>query len=173
MSAPGGASRKTPREIPEPIRLVADTVDDLKATDLLVLDLRDVASFTDYLVICTGSSDRHVQAVVDAIRDKLRDIDVKPLHTEGYEQATWVLIDFVDFLVNVFTSETRDFYQLERVWRDAPALIGERPEAPSEAPETVAADSDGDAAEGGAGDAADDGAGDAAEDGAGDAAEDG
>lgn len=132
MSTPSGASQKTPREVPEAIRVVAETVDDLKATDLLVLDLRDVASFTDFLVICNGSSDRHVQAVVDAIRDRLREIDVKPLHTEGYEQSTWVLVDFVDFLVNVFTAETRDFYQLERVWRDAPVLIGERPEVSSD-----------------------------------------
>lgn len=127
-----GVSRKPAESLPRPLDLVAEVVDDIKASDLLVLDLRDLASFTDYLVICTGNSDRHVQAIVDAIRDKLRAIDVRPLHTEGYEQATWVLVDFVDFLVNVFTPETRDFYQLERVWRDAPALAGERPELPAD-----------------------------------------
>ena len=142
MSAPSGASQQTARDIPESIRVVAEVVNDLKATDLLVLDLRDVASFTDFLVICTGSSDRHVQAVVDAIRDKLRDTDVKPLHTEGYEQATWVLVDFVDFLVNVFTADARDFYQLERVWRDAPVVIGERPEVSSDDDPEVASDDD-------------------------------
>jgi ribosome-associated protein len=110
--------------------LIADAVEDLKGFDLLVLDVRDLASFTDFLVICTGSSDRHVKALVDGIKGKLRAANVKPLHTEGYEQGAWVLIDFVDCLVNVFTPETRRFYQLERVWRDAPVLLGERAELP-------------------------------------------
>ena len=108
--------------------LIADAVEDLKGIDLLVLDVRDLASFTDFLVICTGSSDRHVKALVDGIKGKLHAANVKPLHTEGYEQGAWVLIDFVDYLVNVFTPETRRFYQLERVWRDAPVLLGERAE---------------------------------------------
>ena len=108
--------------------LIADAVEDLKGIDLLVLDVRDLASFTDFLVICTGSSDRHVKALGDGIKGKLRAANVKPLHTEGYEQGAWVLIDFVDYLVNVFTPETRRFYQLERVWRDAPVLLGERAE---------------------------------------------
>jgi ribosome-associated protein len=127
--------------------VVAEAVDDLKAIDLLVLDLREVASFTDYLAICTGSSDRHVQAVVDGIREKLRATGVTPLHTEGYEQGSWVLVDFVDFLVNVFTPEARGFYQLDRVWRDAPVIFGERAEAPhrdgpGDDAEGVAADAD-------------------------------
>ncbi len=110
------------------LELLADAVEDLKGIDLLVLDVRDLASFTDFLVICNGSSDRHVKALVDGIKGKLRAANVKPLHTEGYEQGAWVLIDFVDYLVNVFTPETRRFYQLERVWRDAPVLLGERAE---------------------------------------------
>jgi ribosome-associated protein len=132
VSEPQGVSRAQPAALPKNIRVVIETIDDLKATGLLVLDVREVASFTDYLVLCTGGSDRHVQAVVDGIKEKLRAIDVTPLHTEGYEQAAWVLVDFVDFLVNAFTAEARDFYQLERVWRDAPVLAGERPEMPSE-----------------------------------------
>jgi ribosome-associated protein len=108
--------------------LIADAVEDLKGIDLLVLDVRDLASFTDFLVICTGSSDRHVKALVDGIKGKLRAANVKPLHTEGYEQGAWVLIDFVDCLVNVFTPEARRFYQLERLWRDSPVLLGERAE---------------------------------------------
>jgi len=143
VSESRGASKARPKELPEGIEVAVAAVEDLKGTDLLVLDLRDVASFTDYLMICNGSSDRHVQALVDAIREKLRGIDQTPLHTEGYEQASWVLIDFVDFLVNVFTPEARGFYQLERVWRDAPVVLGERPEGSDEdaAPgETDAAD---------------------------------
>lgn len=133
MSEPQGVSSQAePEALPESIRVAIETIDDLKATGMLVLDVREVASFTDYLVICTGGSDRHVQAVVDSVKEKLRAIDVTPLHTEGYRQAAWVLVDFVDFLVNVFTAEARGFYQLERVWRDAPVLAGERPETPAE-----------------------------------------
>ena len=133
MSEPQGVSSQAqPEALPESVRVVIETIDDLKATGMLVLDVREVASFTDYLVLCTGGSDRHVQAVVDGIKEKLRAIDVTPLHTEGYRSAAWVLVDFVDFLVNVFTAEARGFYQLERVWRDAPVLAGERPEMPAE-----------------------------------------
>ena len=117
--------------------LIAAAVEDLKGIDLLVLDVREIASFTDYLVICVGNSDRHVQAIADGIKNKLRAAEITPLHTEGYEQAAWVLVDYVDFLVNVFTREARDFYQLERVWRDAPVLVGERAEAPPEEPAAV------------------------------------
>ena len=140
MSKLQGASEAKQAKLPESITVVVDAVDDLKAVDLLVLDLREIASFTDYLVMCTGSSDRHVQAVADGIREKLRAAGVTPLHTEGYEQASWVLVDYVDFLVNVFTAEARAFYQLDRVWRDAPVIVGERPEAPprgDESPEDV------------------------------------
>jgi len=132
VSEPQGASQVGPEGLPDAIQVAADTIEEAKAGDLLVLDVRQVASFTDYLVLCTATSDRHAQAVADAIRNKLRAIDVTPLHTEGYRQAAWILVDFVDFLVNVFTREARDFYQLERVWRDAPVLLGERPELPSE-----------------------------------------
>jgi ribosome-associated protein len=127
-------------ELPTSLKLIAETVADLKGTELLVLDVRELASFTDFMVICNGRSDRHVQAIVDAIIAKLRAEEVTPLHTEGYEQANWVLVDFVDFLVNVFTPDTRNFYQLERVWRDAPVLVGERPErAPSKGRDPAAA----------------------------------
>ena len=143
MSEPESAAPdRGPEDLPESLRLVVETVNELKCQSLLLLDVRGVASFTDYMVLCNGRSDRHVQAIVDAVVDKLTENKNKPLHTEGYTQAGWVLVDFVDFLVNVFTPEMRDFYQLERVWRDAPALVGERP-----APDTVAAGDDGEASE--------------------------
>lgn len=133
MGAEPGAKRLE-GELPASLELIAGAVEDLKGINLLVLDVRDIASFTDYLVICTGNSDRHVQALVDGIKNKLRAAEITPLHTEGYDQAAWVLVDFVDFLVNVFTHKARDFYQLERVWRDAPALVGERAETPPDEP---------------------------------------
>lgn len=129
-------------EAPEGVNFALEAINELKGEALLVIDVRDVASFTDYIVLCNGRSDRHVQAVVDAVVERLAADDIKPLHTEGYEQASWVLIDFVDFLVNVFTPEMRDFYQLERVWRDAPALVGERPEFEPPADEAEAGKGD-------------------------------
>ena len=125
MSELEGAGTASDIGLPDDLRQAIVAVEANKGLDVLVLDLREVASFTDYLLICTGRGERHVQAIVDAIVDKLVAEKVKPLHTEGYKQGTWVLVDFVDFLVNVFTPETRDFYQLERVWRDAPVLLGE------------------------------------------------
>jgi len=124
----GKAAKRLDLELSADAALIADAVEDLKGIDLLVLNVRGLASFTDFLVICSGSSDRHVKAIVDGIKVKLRAANVTPLHTEGYEEGAWALIDFVDCLVNVFTPETRRFYQLERVWRDAPVLLGERAE---------------------------------------------
>ncbi len=139
VGAEPGAERPD-GELPASLDLIVGAVEDLKGIGLLVLDVRDIASFTDYLVICTGNSDRHVQALVDGIKNKLRAAEITPLHTEGYDQAAWVLVDFVDFLVNVFTREARDFYQLERVWRDAPALVGERAKTPSDEPAETPSD---------------------------------
>ena len=125
MSDVERAGAESDTKLRENLSQAIEAFEATKGTDLLVLDLREVASFTDYMMICTGRGERHVQALVDAIVERLAAEKVKPLHTEGYKQATWVLVDFVDFLVNVFTPETRDFYQLERVWRDAPVLFGE------------------------------------------------
>ena len=132
MSEPEStAPDRGPEDLPGSLRLAVEAVNELKCHSLLLLDVRGVASFTDYMLLCNGRGERHVQAIVDAVVDKLTENKDKPLHKEGYEQAGWVLVDFVDFLVNVFTPEMRDFYQLERVWRDAPALLGERPEPDS------------------------------------------
>jgi len=126
-----GGSSESPENLPADLTAAVAAIEDHKGEDALLLDLRGIASFTDYIIMCSGGSERHVQAIVDAIVDQLRDQGVKPLHVEGYQQASWVLIDYVDFLVNVFTRETRDFYQLERVWRDAPVLVGSRGSAPA------------------------------------------
>lgn len=126
-----GGRAESPESLPAHLTAAVAAIEDHKGEDPLVLDLRGIASFTDYIMICSGGSERHVQAIVDAIVDQLRDEGSKPLHVEGYEQANWVLVDYVDFLVNVFTRETRDFYQLERVWRDAPTVVGDRESSPA------------------------------------------
>ncbi|MEW6210111.1 MAG: ribosome silencing factor [Acidobacteriota bacterium] len=101
------------------IETAARAASDKKATDIVALDLREVASFTDYFLLCTGGNARQVAAIAEAIEDELRKSGRRPLHTEGYANAEWVLLDYGDFIVHVFQSATRRFYDLERLWRDA------------------------------------------------------
>jgi ribosome-associated protein len=115
---------------PEPVSQAADTrervreavsaADDRKAVDLKVLNLGKVTDFTDYFLICSGTSERQVQAIADAIQDRLRERCVRPLHVEGEKRAQWVLIDYGDLVVHVFQEEQRRYYALERLWGDAP-----------------------------------------------------
>src|SRR5437763_13679227 len=93
---------------------------DKKALDLVVLDLREVASFTDYFIIASGTNVRQVQAVADAVEEELRKrLGVRPARVEGYKSAEWVLLDYGDFILHVFEEKSRRFYDLERLWRDA------------------------------------------------------
>jgi len=88
-----------------------------------VLDLRGRSDVTDYFLICHANSDRQVLAIVDGIEERLaRDLDRRPSHVEGRRAAQWVLMDYVDFIVHVFRDERRQFYRLERLWGDAPAV---------------------------------------------------
>lgn len=84
-----------------------------------MLDLRGVTSFTDYFVICTGANPRQIQAIADEVGLRLKERGELPLSLEGYEQAEWVLADYGDFLVHVFSEKARAYYDLERLWRSA------------------------------------------------------
>jgi ribosome-associated protein len=108
----------TPR-LPAVIKLALAAAFDKKALDVVVLDLRKASAFTDFFVICTGTNSRQVQAIADAIQDALRRKGSRPALVEGYERAEWVLLDYFDFIVHVFTPATREFYGLERLWGDA------------------------------------------------------
>src|SRR2546430_245255 len=92
---------------------------DKKATQIVILDLQGIASFTDYFVICSGKSSRQVQAITDEVTERLSKAGRRASHIEGYQTAEWVLIDYGDFIVHVFTDDARQFYDLERLWRDA------------------------------------------------------
>ena len=92
---------------------------DKKASEIVVLDLRQTPAFTDFFVLCSGQNQRQVKAIADAIEESLRAERVKPAHVEGYDRAEWVLMDFFSFIVHVFTPQTREFYSLERLWGDA------------------------------------------------------
>ena len=92
---------------------------DKKAVNSLVLDLREVTEFTDFFIITNGTNVRQVQAIADGISEDLKLIDARPLRVEGYNTAEWILMDYGDFVVHIFEEKAREFYDLERLWRDA------------------------------------------------------
>jgi len=102
------------------VREAVAAAEDRKAIDLKVLHLEKVSDFTDYFLICSGGSERQVQAVADAVQERLRGEHARPLHVEGYNRGQWVLLDYGDLVVHVFQEEPRRFYALERLWGDAP-----------------------------------------------------
>ncbi|MDL5160028.1 ribosome silencing factor [Actinomycetospora termitidis] len=95
---------------------------DKLAHDVVAIDVSERLPLTDCFVIASAPNERQVQAVVDSIEEKLRDSDVKPVRREGTQEARWVLLDFGDVVVHVFHSDERDFYGLERLWKDCPHL---------------------------------------------------
>jgi ribosome-associated protein len=105
--------------VPDQVATAVRAAADKKADDLLVLDLRKAAGFTDYFVICTGQNARQIKAIADGVEEALAHGHVKPAHVEGYGHAEWVLLDYFDFVVHVFGAETRRFYGLERLWGSA------------------------------------------------------
>ena len=92
---------------------------DKHAKAVTILDLRGLTSITDFFVICTADSDVQVKAIVDHVDDSLRKAGDKPYHIEGYDKFSWVIVDFVDVVAHVFTSTSREYYGLERLWADA------------------------------------------------------
>jgi ribosome-associated protein len=115
----------TASDIADKVRSAVAAADDRKAIDLKVLHLEKVTDFTDYFLLCSGSSERQVQAIADAVLERLRAEKVRPLHMEGYNRGQWVLLDFGDFVVHVFQEEPRKFYALERLWGDAPDVTAQ------------------------------------------------
>src|SRR5262249_3612516 len=107
------------------VRESVAAAEDRKALDLRVLNLSGVSDFTDYFLIASGSSERQVQAIADAIPERLRAEGVRPLRVEGYNRGQWVLLDYGDLVVHVFEAQTRSFYSLERLWADAPDVTGD------------------------------------------------
>ena len=112
-------------ELPKDVARVVDLMHDRKALDVTVLDLRGISSATDWFVIATGTSDTHVGAIADSVQDGLKKDGVRPINVEGERDARWVLIDYFDFVVHVFVPAAREFYQLERLWGDAPSRVME------------------------------------------------
>lgn len=92
---------------------------DKKATDVVILDLRKATDFTDYFVLASGGNQKQIVAIADAVLETMRALGVKPTHVEGYPRGEWILLDFQDLVVHVFTEKTRAFYDLERLWGGA------------------------------------------------------
>jgi len=113
MTNPGGSAV---------LSQVVEALLDRKAVDPVVLDLRGLCGATDYFVIVSGTSNAHVRGMAEHLVTALAPTGVEPHHVEGLAQGRWVLLDYVDFVVHVFHPELRDFYQLERLWGDAPVV---------------------------------------------------
>lgn len=108
---------------PETIALAAaQAAADKKAADIRILDLRKVSSFSDYFVICTGTSEPHLKAIGSEIREKLRDNLGLTAHADGFPASQWVVLDYSGVLIHIFQADKRAFYDLESLWRDAPVV---------------------------------------------------
>lgn len=106
-------------------RLAAKAALDKKAEDLVILDVRGLSSFADFFVLMSGRSTRHVQGLAAAVDEALRNKKVTDTNTEGLKDGLWVLLDYNDVVVHIFYNETRSFYDLERLWHDAPRVAWE------------------------------------------------
>jgi len=106
----------------EKVRLMAETADAVRASDILALDLRELTIIADFFLICTGKSSIQLRAIADRIEEKLRENGLRKLRVEGYQEATWILLDYGDVIVHVMAEEQRAFYDLEGFWSSAPRL---------------------------------------------------
>src|ERR1700722_5395791 len=95
---------------------------DKKAEELSILEMEKGSAFTDYFVLCSGTNPKQVQAIADEVEMRLKAAGLRPAHVEGYKQAEWGLVDYVDFVVHVFSEKARKFYDLERLWKSAKKL---------------------------------------------------
>ncbi len=105
-------------DVTQKLAKVCQAIEERKGEDVLVLDISQVSSFTDFFILCQGNNGKQIQAISDAIREVLAKEKTRPVHVEGYRNAEWVLLDYVDFVVHIFSESTRRFYNLEKLWSD-------------------------------------------------------
>ena len=121
----------SPEQLTQAIGALAS---DKKAIDIVALDLRGIAGYTDFFLICSGGSDRQTKAIHDGIHEGMKkEKDTLPRRVEGLSEARWILMDYLDCVVHVFTPDTRDYYRLEQLWGDVPRLELDLDEGPSAA----------------------------------------
>ena len=119
---------RKPERFPKQLDAAIRAAFDKKGVDLVVLDLRKAAGFTDYFLICSGNNPRQIRAIADAVMHTLAVDGGAPPHLEGYDRSEWVLLDYFDFIVHIFAPDTRLFYDLERLWGNAERVdVDERP----------------------------------------------
>ena len=107
-------------DLDETVKLALTCASDKKAVNSVALDLREIASFTEFFVITSGTNQRQVQAISDEIEEQLKkQLNSRPVRIEGYNTAEWILLDYGDFIIHIFEQKAREFYDLERLWRDA------------------------------------------------------
>jgi ribosome-associated protein len=111
----------------EKAALAITALADRRATDPVVLDMRDVTIVTDYFLICHGTSKVHIRGLADAVAEALAKESLRPYGVEGYEEAEWILLDYGDVILHIFSEEQRAFYDLERLWSDAPRVTADPP----------------------------------------------
>ena len=123
MSARGPAAGASPGQLQGEalVDRIASIASDRKAIDIRVLDVRGMVGYTDFFVICSGNTERQTKAIHDAVHEGLKGDGVLPRRTEGAREARWVLMDYLDAVVHIFTPDAREFYRLEQLWGEAPA----------------------------------------------------
>jgi ribosome-associated protein len=104
------------------LKVALNAADAKKANDMVALDISGIASFADFFILCTGDSSRQMQAIADEVEQRLRAIGIRPSHIEGYQNAEWILMDYLEFVVHIFSKSARVYYDLERLWRDGKRL---------------------------------------------------
>ncbi|MBN1663772.1 MAG: ribosome silencing factor [Deltaproteobacteria bacterium] len=114
--------RKADADTKKRVVLCVNAALEKKATNLIILKVKEVSSVTDYFIICSGSSDRQVQAVAASIQETLKKAGIAPLGVEGENIGKWVLMDYGDFIVHIFYDPTRQFYEIERLWSEVPQM---------------------------------------------------
>jgi ribosome-associated protein len=111
------------QETRQQVARAVNAVESKKGEDVVILEMdRNSGAFTDYFILCTGTNPRQIQAISDEIEKQLGQVGVRPNSLEGYKQAEWVLLDYVDFVIHVFSERSRKFYDLERLWKSARRL---------------------------------------------------
>ena len=106
-------------DIKELVNICKASIEDKKGTDIKILNIQGLSPIADYFILATGSNINQLHAMCDDIEEKLAKLSVHPKQTEGYQAGNWILIDYGDFMVHLFNPESRDFYNLERIWKDA------------------------------------------------------
>src|SRR5512139_3619857 len=104
------------------LKIAVSAADDKKAHDLVALDISEIASFASYFLLCTGDSSRQMQAIADEVEKQLKAKGIRPAHVEGYQNSEWIVLDYLEMVVHIFSKTARAYYDLERLWRDGKKL---------------------------------------------------